>query len=54
MLLASEYFYRFITDNPFRGVPRNNSVAHHCNWSRWPLKLKLFSYALGFSCLTLA
>lgn len=53
MLLASEYFFRFLTDRPFRGLPNNNSVATLYNKHLWTLKLKLFSAAMGFSCLTL-
>ncbi|EKM50076.1 uncharacterized protein PHACADRAFT_188436 [Phanerochaete carnosa HHB-10118-sp] len=53
MCLAAEYFYRFLTDRPYRSVPNNDSVATLYSRRQWTTKLKLFSAAMGFSTLTL-
>ena len=53
MILAGEYFWRFLKDRPFRGTPNNNSVATLYTRRHWTMRLKLFSFAMGFSTLTL-
>lgn len=53
MFLAGEYFFRFITERPYRSAPNNNSVATLYTRRHWTLRLKLFSAAMGFSTLTL-
>ena len=53
MFLAGEYFFRFITERPYRSAPNNNSVATLYARRHWTLRLKLFSAAMGFSTLTL-
>ncbi|GJE86182.1 RTA1 domain-containing protein [Phanerochaete sordida] len=53
MLLAAEYFWRFLKDRPYRSTPNNNSVATLYLRRHWTMRLKLFSAATAFSTLTL-
>ena len=55
MLLAAEYFFRFLKDRPYRQVFATGSVATLSNRNReqWNTKHKLLSMALTFSTITL-
>ena len=49
MLLAAEFFYRFLNDLPYRQVSTNGSVATLSHREQWNTKHKRLSMALTFS-----